>query len=514
MAVCRLCLAVFLLSFAGPECAAETLPPGFATVLEAPRYLPSHWGILVTDLESGKDIYEHNAYKLFGPASTTKLFTMAAGLDALGAGVCFETPVFRTGPVDGTGTLKGDLIVVARGDLTLGGRRDAEGHVAFTSMDHSSAGMDGAMAAVLTEQDPVAGLHDVARQIAASGIRHVQGDVIIDDRLFEPSRTSAGLLRTPILVNENLIDFLITPTRPRETARVDWRPRTACYEVSADVRTVAPGVPPQILVRQVGPGRIQITGEIPAGQPPSVRVLPVEDPPAFARTLLIEALRGAGIRVEAPLVGPNPSDRLPKESSSGVQVALLRSAPYSETVKLILKVSHNLGADLTPLLIAVKHGRRTFEEGLALERSFLMRAGVDVKGLSLSDGAGGNRADLVSPREAVRLLRYMAGHPEFKAFHDALPILGVDGTLAHSVPASSPARGKVHAKTGTILTGDLLNERVVLNVKGLAGYMTASSGRRLVFAFYVNHALLNDENEADQVGGDLGKLAEIVFQNQ
>lgn len=178
---------------------------------------------------------------------------------------------------------------------------------------------------------------------------------------------------------------------------------------------------------------------------------------------------------------------------------------------LILKLSHNLGADITPLLVAAKNGRRTFKEGMALEASFLERIGVNMKITSLSDGAGGAWGNFVTPRTTVQLLRYMATRPDFKAFHDALPILGMDGTLAHSVAPDSSTRGKVYAKTGTFFQGDLLNDRIILKVKALAGYMTALSGRKLAFALYVNNVATNDFNDISQVGNDLGKLAEIIY---
>jgi len=38
----------------------------------------------------------------------------------------------------------------------------------------------------------------------------------------------------------------------------------------------------------------------------------------------------------------------------------------------------------------------------------------------------------------------------------ALPVLGVDGTLAGVLPKDSPAYGKVQAKTGTYIDNDLL----------------------------------------------------------
>ena len=41
------------------------------------------------------------------PASTTKLYSVAAALDALGKDYCFETPVYRRGTVDAEGSLGG-----------------------------------------------------------------------------------------------------------------------------------------------------------------------------------------------------------------------------------------------------------------------------------------------------------------------------------------------------------------------------------------------------------------------
>jgi len=187
--------------------AGTQLPGKIQSIIDAPRYAHSQWGILVADLKTGKAMYELNADKLFAPASTTKLFTMATGLDTFGADYQFETPIYRTAPINSAGELKGDLILVASGDLTLGGRTDVNGHIVFTEMDHTDAGMDGPLSAVLTKQDPLSGINNLASQVAASGIKRVCGDVIIDDRLFETSTAGHGFIRTPITVNDNLIDF-------------------------------------------------------------------------------------------------------------------------------------------------------------------------------------------------------------------------------------------------------------------------------------------------------------------
>src|ERR1041384_851905 len=64
------------------------------------------------------------------------------------------------------------------------------------------------------------------------------------------------------------------------------------------------------------------------------------------RTLLIEALKRAGIEADAPALGENNAANLPPrgETIKLPVVAKLVSPPFSENVKLILKVSHNLHA--------------------------------------------------------------------------------------------------------------------------------------------------------------------------
>ncbi|MDP8297841.1 MAG: D-alanyl-D-alanine carboxypeptidase, partial [Candidatus Orphnella occulta] len=105
----------------------------------------------------------------------------------------------------------------------------------------------------------------------------------------------------------------------------------------------------------------------------------------------------------------------------------------------------------------------------------------------MSDGGGGVKSDLLSPVAVVQLLSYMAEQADFKAYYDALPIMGVDGTLATVVGPESPVRGKVSAKTGTIVDYDIVNDRYLLLSKGLAGYMNTSKGKKFAFALYVNN---------------------------
>jgi D-alanyl-D-alanine carboxypeptidase/D-alanyl-D-alanine-endopeptidase (penicillin-binding protein 4) len=369
--------------------------------------------------------------------------------------------------------------------------------------------------AELTDTDPLAGLKDLARQVKAAGVSRLDGDVLIDDRLFARARGSGSGpdLLTPIVVNDNILDVVLTPAdEAGKPAKVELRPRTSFLQVDVRVDTVARDRRPRVEVRHVGPQRYVVRGTIPLGHRPLVRICPVDDPAGFARALFIAALRHEGITVQASELQA-PTGELPERGAYDrlKRVAVHTSPPFSEVLKVTLKVSHNLYASMFPLLLAVEEGKRTLPEGMRAQRKALAELGVDVAGVSLETGAGGGNGDRVTPRATVQLLLAMAKRPEFAAFKEALPVLGVDGTLVDAVEAASPARGKVFAKTGTYGDPDLLNERVLLRSKALGGVMTAADGRPLAFAIFVNEVPLPKGGTPTAVGKDLGRLCEVFY---
>ncbi|HZV04358.1 MAG TPA: D-alanyl-D-alanine carboxypeptidase/D-alanyl-D-alanine-endopeptidase [Gemmataceae bacterium] len=509
-AVLLFAIAVFSL----PTSRAGDLEGRIKGVLARPEYKHSRWGLLVVDADNGQTIFQRNADELFSPASVTKLFTCAAALVEFGSEYHFRTPVYRRGQlVDGT--LKGDLILVAKGDPTMGGRTDASGHLVFKNIDHTYATF-GSTHPELTDTDPLGGLRALARQVRDSGIREVEGDVLIDDRLYPPSLgTGSGpRLVTPIMVNDNLLDVIITPgpaVGERATAKV--RPDNGFIHVDVQVQTVASGDKPNISVELVGLDRYVLRGRIPLGSKPLVRICPITNSELFARGLFIETLRREGVRIRASTLRPPTAVSLPdRDAYAGLsRVAIYESPPLSELVKIILKVSHNLYASTLPMLIAAKHGKRTLAEGMALERKILDELGVSVKDMTLESGAGGGSGDRVTPRTTVKLLQAMARRPDFSAYREALPILGVDGTLWNVVAKDSPARGKVMAKTGTYIDNDLLNDRLLLRSKSLAGFMTTKNGRHLCLALFVNDVPLPPGVESTREGKVLGHLCEILY---
>jgi len=150
--------------------------------------------------------------------------------------------------------------------------------------------------------------------------------------------------------------------------------------------------------------------------------------------------------------------------------------------------------------------------GFGVERVFLKEAMLDLTGASQGDGEGGDWADLFSPDFICHYLAYWKTRPDFDLFFKALPILGKDGTLA-KIQVQNSAAGHVFAKTGTFGSEDRLNARLMLNGKGLAGYVQTKSGKTVAFAAYVNHtSLAGDPDSAQKVAGQaLGEIAAAAW---
>src|SRR5262249_25250194 len=158
------------------------------------------------------------------------------------------------------------------------------------------------------------------------------------------------------------------------------RPETPFVQIDALVDTVAKGEKLSVTTRRVGVNRFVVRGQIPADVKQAVRVCAVDDPAGFARALFIETLRAEDVKVHASSLEAPPAGLPEKDSYDKLtRVALFRSPPLSESIKVILKVSHNLHASALPQLVALKHGQRTQQAGMRIQGRVLGKLGVDVK---------------------------------------------------------------------------------------------------------------------------------------
>src|SRR5262249_20875066 len=112
----------------------------------------------------------------------------------------------------------------------------------------------------------------------------------------------------------------------------------------------------------------KVAGELPRGFVPPltdayplVRTFRIAEPQDFARTVLIEALGSARVKVAAAAVAKNDASKLPASNTyaGDAKVAELVSQPYREYAKWILKVSYNIGADTSLVLFGLTQGVRS-----------------------------------------------------------------------------------------------------------------------------------------------------------
>lgn len=493
---------------------AQSLSQRVQAIMDRPEFKHALFGIEFYSLDKGKVIYAINADKLFTPGSTTKLLTEGTALSLLGADYRFHTRIYRTGPIGADGTLDGDLVLVASGDPNLSGRLRDDGTLAFENEDHSYDGEPNTRA---VPGDPLLVIRRLAQQIAEKGIKRIRGNVIVDASMFREGarELGTGVVMSPIVVNDNIIDVMINPG-DAEGAAVTFKssPVTSYATFVNRATTGKPDSEPEIRFignqpNADGTQNVTITGTFPAGKPPILFKYVVPSPRRFAEVVLMEALRAKGITVDA-----QPIARIDQLSTFYLPENLITehvSAPLQEEIKVTLKVSQNLHASIAPLVLgALLAPKNTDRTGFDLEKDFLTKAGLDPLGAQQADGAGGNAH--FTPEFMVSYLTYMSKQKDFQVFHDALPILGRDGTL-FDIQTQAPAAGYVHAKTGTFSVYDPLNRRLLVTGKGLAGYMTTKKGEHLAFAIYINNVSVPTEPDAVKkiVGQAVGEIAAAAY---
>ncbi len=494
----------------------STLAARIQKVISRPEFAHANFGIEFYSLDTGEVLYALNADKLFVPASTTKILTEGTLLAKLGADYRFHTRVYRTGPIDKRGTLKGDLVLVASGDPNLSNRVQPDGTLAFVDEDHSYSGP-------ALPGDPLLVIKELAKDVAATGIRKIDGRVLIDASLFPdgPREKGTNVVMSSVMVNDNVIDLIVSPgAKAGDPMALKTSPQTSYIKFLNHLITSQEGTkpsfePPDFATNPDGSISITLSGSLPLGIAPQTAVVAVPSPIKFAETTFREALAAAGIRIKNSRA-PSVEDFTPyaRFYSAENQVAEHVSPPLSEEIKVTLKVSQNLHAGMGPYLLGllVANGAKDpLQAGFKVEQAFLQEAKLDLSGAAQGDGAGGDWADLFSPDFMVHYLAYWTTRPDYEVFSRALPILGKDGTLA-KIQKDSPAAGHVFAKTGTFGSEDKLGGKMMLNGKGLAGYVITKDGKKLAFAVYVNHVSLADSDAAQQVAGQaLGEIAAAAY---
>jgi D-alanyl-D-alanine carboxypeptidase len=532
--ISMLCLVVGALGAAHAESncsdSSANVPADVKAVFDKPVYKNAVWGLRIVDLETGKELMDLQPHCNFYIGSVRKIFSVGQLLNEVGPTHRYNTPVYRRGELNGAGVLHGDLVLVASGDLTMGGRTNPNGTIAITSFDHNEANSLGN--ATLASPNPLAGYIELAQQVAKSGVKEVSGDVIIDDRLFQPFNFRGQFDVRPIFVNGDLVDLSIHPTSPGQPASVSWRPVSAALDVGNKLMTSGPHSKSTITLNPVAPHCIgktgctaAIDGQIPidfvpplTNKYPLVQAFRITQPSNYARTVFIEALKAAGVTIHAAPVAENPAQLLPPKASytPNAKLAELKGLPYSETAKLILKVSYNIGADTSLVLYGLTQGVDNMSDALKVERKDLAaNYGIAEDEYHFVDGSGGGPTTAIN-RAVTKMLIDLKAKPSFPVFFNDLPKLGVDGSLGFvtdfkSDPTLAGATGQVTAKTGTFVLGN--SAGLMLKGQAFGGYITTRRGRHLVYQLVVNNVVITGLDDVLRTFQDEGRISAMLWRD-
>jgi D-alanyl-D-alanine carboxypeptidase/D-alanyl-D-alanine-endopeptidase (penicillin-binding protein 4) len=422
---------------------------------QSPGVQRGAWGVVIHSLDKNERLFELQPRTLLVPASVAKLATVATAAEAVGWDYRYETALQGTGPIV-DGVLVGDLIAVGSGDPSIGGRAGED----FSAW----------IAALQT-----------------AGIRRIEGRVIgDDDRLEEPRPQLAwawddlgypsGAIFGALNYAENRMTVTLTPgpTSGMPAAlRVD--PQASSRPIANRVVTGSTGSAQQIWPEQ-RPAEpfLTIAGSIPAGAPAARLAVAVGNPTIWFASVLRNRLQAAGIEVTGDAW--DIDDVTPPPDRTRAQVLFThRSKPLREIVLPLLKDSLSLHAEAVMRLNAAPGGPMTNDAALDGFVKRLTAWGIAPTSQQLVDGSGLSRRDTISAETVLAILQHMHTPTAPTPFDAALPVAGMDGTLAERM-RNTPAAGNVRAKTGTMS-----------NIRSLAGYVTTRDGETLAFVAIVNN---------------------------
>ncbi|MCC6484163.1 MAG: D-alanyl-D-alanine carboxypeptidase/D-alanyl-D-alanine-endopeptidase [Armatimonadetes bacterium] len=451
----RRTLAILLTLLACPTWAPADIPSvqtAVDKILSRPVFSNGIHACVIKTLDTSAVVYSKNPNTLLNTASNMKLVTSAAALDQLGPGFRYRTRLLAAVPIGPDGVLRGNLYIAGSGDPTF----------------------------------DTPALQDLARQAAQRGLKAVEGAVIADTGNFNTTPYGGGwswdyleaYYAAPVgglNLNKNVVALSARPgSSVGAPATVVIEPASNYMRAISAVTTAKAGTPLSLNIDRELTGRVvRVSGAVAIDEKVDKpqEAVAVYDPARYTSEVLRALLMADGIKVS----GGVGAERAPENA---ILLGQHLSDPMSDILMSLNKWSDNLIAEaLLRTLGSVIKNDGSIQSGRAVVAEVLKQAGADTNALSMADGSGLSRMDLMTAENFTRLLSYMYRHNYFKYYDQSLPVAGVDGTLRNRMK-KTPAENNVHAKTGYIGY-----------VSSLSGYVTTAAGQPLVFSILFNNQL-------------------------
>lgn len=404
---------------------------------------------VVQPVDSTQPLLAHRADQALNPASVMKLLTSVVALDKLGPAYTWHTRIWAVGDIR-QGTLYGDLVIQGDGDPTLTLER----------------------------------LWLLQREIKATGIDAIQGNLILDTRHFELPPLDPGALDGEPLAVYNALPGALLANYNATSLRL--KAVDSSVLITPDLNLPALTLISRLLVDEQPCGEwkdrlapitfdairneLRFEGQYARDCGEKLLNLNVYYPTRhFDATFRALWQQAGGALSGHTQLGSAPADR--------PVLFTFASLPLAEALRNLNKYSNNVMTRNLYLTLGATHAGApaTLEKSRRAVDAWLTEKKIDASELVLENGAGLSRTERISARSLVHILQAAYASPYFSEFESALPIVAVDGTLKRRF-VDTPVAGRAHLKSGTLQ-----------DVRSLAGYILNRSGQRMIFVMMINH---------------------------
>jgi len=438
-----LCITLF-----HPVALAQALPEPVLEALRRAAVPLDATSVVVREVGATQSWVSLNAGRPMNPASTMKLLTTWSALELLGPSYTWNTQVLSTAaPRE---VLQGDLVIKGSGDPKL----------------------------------VIENFWILLRELRMRGVREIAGDVILDRSRFAPAvHDPAAFDDAPLraynvgpdalLLNHKIVTFRFIPDEATRSVQVIADPRLpemltpALRYSDGPCRNWRELVQPDFTV-QAAPRFVGTYAGACGTQTWSVALL---DPVAYANLLFRQVWSDLGGTLRGRVrdgVTP-PAAQVLSERQSPPLVEIVRDINKFSNNVMTRQVLLTLGAALSGTPASERHGALVI-------RQWLDQRGLGMPELVIENGSGLSRIERISAQSMANMLNAAWQSPTMPELISSLSLVGYDGTMRRRLGIQSVA-GRAHVKTG------LLND-----VRAIAGYVLAASGRRYVVVSMIQHA--------------------------
>ncbi len=392
----------------------------------------------------------HQAERPFNPASTMKLVTTHAALSMLGPGYRWTTRFLTTGPIR-DGVLQGDLILQGGGDPHL----------------------------------VIEDLHALMADLRAQGLTTIRGDLVVDDarfavgpadgEAFDGDASQAYNVRPWAALTNFKASKLVIDPKKRQLA---LEPPLADVQLRYDVKVLKGRC-------RTGGTRLGVQdGATAAGRPVvsvnGTQVRACGSQQFYAAMLDHQQFLHGIFKAAWKDMGGQFTGRTRIQPGAAVRgrplYAWQSTLDLGEVVHHINKFSNNVMTRMLLLEMAAASGQGALPPDRAGQwlHQWYRGQGLALPSLVMENGSGLSRQARISAGDMVTLLARAASSPTAPWFEASLPVVGIDGTMKTRL-RMDPVAGQAQIKTGTLQ-----------DVRAIAGYVTAASGRRYALSLMIN----------------------------